>query len=156
MKRIILLIILFILCMFGNAKALVVEREIDYHGKILQVTLPAELASIVKQDAPYQEIHINYMLQILRFRSEKRHVDLMLANITPEPGLNVVTIRASIFNGYFYYTHFVGVSVYRAARRFVEVRLLTKSEFQTVMKYFCKDTPETCKSYNLIEWEEYE
>lgn len=157
MRRIILLILLIILFIFyvlGIAEAEVVKREIDYHGRTLQITLPAELASIVKQDATYQEIHINYMLQILRFGFERKYVDLLLANITPGPGLNVVTIRASIFGVPFYYTHFVGMagaSAYRGLNRFVEVRVLTKDEFQSVMKWFCKYTPETCKSYELIE-----
>ena len=154
MKRIILLTILFIFCVFGNVEARVVEREIAYHGRTLQVTLPTELASTVKHGAPYQEIHINYMLQILRFGLERKYVDLLLANITPEPGLNVVTIRAYIFGESFYYTHFVaiaGASAYRGLNRWVEVRKIPKDEFQGVMKWFCKDSPETCKSYKLIK-----
>lgn len=155
MKTTILLTILFAFCTIGSVEAArTTEVKIDYHGRTLQVTLPTELALTVKQDAPYQEIHINYMLQILRFGFERKYVDLLLANITPEPGLNIVTIRAYIFGESFYYTHFVavaGASAYRGLNRWAEVRKIPKDEFQGVMKYFCKNSPECCKTYGLIE-----
>jgi len=139
MRKIILLVIVFALCLFGSAEAVkVIDKEITYHGNTLSVKLPTEISAISIERDPDQK-HRAGTLIILRFKKGEDYIDLILAQ--PRYETKVLYIRALIADEPTYYTHFEGTSAYTGGKRmFVEVRRISQEEFYKLIKFFCKDT----------------